>query len=435
MPKSNHSEIFDRFLQIATDKGLISHGKPEQTEKTLKSPRWDSLDISAIEALYGVKPDMPKEMEYTNNIMETAHPTSMVIAPSYDKLNGLVENNNELQNILMHICYKEPEMGSTNQGRYPEKVKMIYPDTMGNKSKYAKRDLLLTLVKVANDMDNKSKEELRILADTCLTQLHSQEFVKQAFWPWLVGAALILATIYMKEHLDDTDQGIRQNYSRLQDELGDFLTASESFGFGHQYDESLKDQVAQLQALLNEFWSAYSQAMPVLLSLEKPKNAQDLITQASAPATRSLQQAYQVLQSETNKLKPVLDNVVQNFNNPDFKAEHTVEKGAVTSLIDSVPFLHGGKGSLTADDFDDVVNAINPFEASIQRLLHVLAQANQHKISIQQDVNASTSKTPAAETPVATPPPAQKTVQDLDQEASGLDKAFEGLKGLTGMGD
>src|SRR5580698_958921 len=112
------SEVFDNFIKIAMEKGLVSKAEAERTEKNTKSPRWDSLDISAIEALYGVKPNLPKDMEYEHNIMEDAHPNSVVIAPSYDKLNGLVENNNELQAILMHIIYKEPEMGSPNQGKY-----------------------------------------------------------------------------------------------------------------------------------------------------------------------------------------------------------------------------------------------------------------------------------------------------------------------------
>ena len=385
-------------------------------------------------------------MEYEHNIAEMAHPNSVVISPSYDKLNGLVENINERQNILMHIVYKEPEMGSPNQMKYPPNPALIYPNTLGNVAKRAQKDLLLSLVRVANDMDNKAKDELRVLADACLTQLHSRGLKKVAILPWLIGASVILAVTYMQQHFADADQGIKQNYSRLQNELQDFLTADITLGFGHKYDDALKSQVAQLQSQLNEFWTAYSGAMPLLLELEKPRNAQDLMQQSMRPEAKSLAQAYEVLRDEAGKLYPYLDKIEQNFSNPDFKAEHTAEKGAVTSLIDAVPFLHGGKASLTADDFDDVVNAIGPFKDSVKRLLGVLAQAGQHKDAIQEEVSATAAKTQSElgsdpfKSPSGTPtemgstPP--KTVKDIDHEASGLSSAFEGLKSLIpGMGE
>ena len=435
------SEVFDNFIKIATEKGFVSTSEAEHTEKNTKNPRWDSLDISAIEALYGVKPDAPKDMDYENNIAEVAHPNSVVISPSYDKLNGLVENINERQNILLHILYKEPEVGSHTQKKYPLNPSLIYPNTLGNVAKRAYQNLILSLVRVGNDMDNKEKDDLRVLADTCLSQLHLQGFKKQAIIPWLIGASLILAVTYMQQHLDDTDQGLKQNYNKLQSELQDFANASTSLGFGHEYDMSLKSQISQLQSLLNEFWSAYSAAMPVLLELEKPRNAQDLAQQAMAPQTKNLEQAYEVLRDEAAKLYPYLNKFQQNFSNPDFKAEHTADKGTFTSLLDKVPFLHGGKSSLIADDFDDVINAIGPFKASVKRLLDVLSQAAQHKDAIQEDVDSNIAKTKSelGQDPFQNPAPSKqesKSVKDIDDEASGLDQAFQNLKNLIpGMGD
>src|SRR6185436_13688028 len=105
----NRSEIFYNFVKIAQDKGMISEDAPEKAKKKLsKDHRADSLDISAIEALYGVKPNTPKDMEYKRNIIEDAHPNSVVVSPAYDKLNGLVENDQERQNIILNILSKNP---------------------------------------------------------------------------------------------------------------------------------------------------------------------------------------------------------------------------------------------------------------------------------------------------------------------------------------
>ena len=156
------SEVFDNFVKIAQKKGLISESDhAEHTEKTEDSPRWDSHDLSAIEALYGVKPDPSKGMDYDHNIMEVAHPNSLVISPSYDKLNGLIENEIERQNITMHIVQK------TNDGLLTQ-------------HKYAQKELLLSLVRVANYMDNKDQNGLRALADTCLQQITSDEAKKKS---------------------------------------------------------------------------------------------------------------------------------------------------------------------------------------------------------------------------------------------------------------
>lgn len=415
----SRSDVFDEFIKIAMEKGLVSEGEAEHTEQNTKNPRWDSLDISAIEALYGVKPDLPKDMQYKNNIMENAHPSAVIVSPAYDKLNGLVENNNELQAILMHILYKEPGNGSPNQGMYPQQPTLLYPTP-----KYASKDLMMSLVRVANDMDNRDKEELRLLADICLDQM-SQGIKKQAFLPWIIGAAAVLSIVYMQQHLDDVDQGIKQDYSRLQGELQDFQQADTTLGFGHKYDDTLKHDVMTLQETLNEFWTAYSQSLPLIQKMERPVNAQDLMQKAQDPTTMSAMQAYEMLRGEIDKLYPYLDKVEQNFNNPDYKSEHTVQKGAVTSLLDSVPFLHGGKSSLTADDFDDVVNAIGPFKSAVKRLLDIFAKAKNVQDKISADVASSVSNTQSQLGPdpfknPSTPETKEKTVEDIDHESSGI---------------
>lgn len=149
------SEIFDSFVKIAQEKGLVSsEHKAEHTEKDFSetNPRMDSLSIEQISKLYNTKPELPKDMEYKRNIIEDAHPDSVVVSPSYDKLNGLVENENEGQNIRIRIVMKTPDGHLVNR-------------------KYANKNLVLSLVRVGNELDRCDNEELRKLADVCLEQL------------------------------------------------------------------------------------------------------------------------------------------------------------------------------------------------------------------------------------------------------------------------
>lgn len=154
------SEILENYLEIADKVGLTKMAEDSaelQKYKDDAEARIGSDDISTIEALYGVKPDVIDEMEYKNNIMEIAHPNSVVIAPSYDKLNGLVENNIERSNIMSNIALKPNTGNHTNP-------------------KYAHQELVMELVRVGNEMDARNKEELFKLADECLIGLHKEAF-------------------------------------------------------------------------------------------------------------------------------------------------------------------------------------------------------------------------------------------------------------------
>ena len=159
-----HSDIFDSYAKIAEEQGLVSlsedevktpSDKPKESAKMKRykkspAPRMGSDTIEVIEALYGVKPD--NSIEYENNIMEAAHKTPVVIAPAYDRLNALVENNNEQNNIMCNIVMKQN-------------------DSIQSMHRYAEKELLLQLVRVANDMDNCGNEDIRVLADACIEKL------------------------------------------------------------------------------------------------------------------------------------------------------------------------------------------------------------------------------------------------------------------------
>lgn len=176
----NHSDIFDAYAKIAEEKGLTSladedaASQPQAPKESAKLkrykkspyPRAGSDDISTIEALYGVKPD--NTVKYDLNIMEAAHPKPVVISPSYDRLNGLVENEIERQTININIT-QQPNNGNLNY------------------KKYAEKELVFELVRLANDLDNAGREDLRVIADRCLENLNEKKKIKKSadFEDWL----------------------------------------------------------------------------------------------------------------------------------------------------------------------------------------------------------------------------------------------------------
>lgn len=104
-----------------------------------------------IQDLYDI-PKKYNDKEFKKNLVEVAHPEPAVLFQAYDKMNGLIENVNERQNIISNILDKKTEDG--------ERTK-----------KYATQLLTLNLIKIANDADTANISDIRILADHCISQL------------------------------------------------------------------------------------------------------------------------------------------------------------------------------------------------------------------------------------------------------------------------
>ncbi len=425
----NRSDVFDNFVKIAREKGLISEGEhAEHTEKNLDSPRWDSLDISAIEALYGVKPDAPKGMEYEHNIMEDAHPNSVVISPSYDKLNGLVENNIERQNILLHIIHKTPDGLSTQR-------------------KYAEQELLLSLVRIANDLDNKNQTQLMSLADICLEQA---SLTKRGQWiagiAGIAAAVALVGAVYWKNHTSFNRDGFEQDYQKLVAEIDDLIQANDSLqtevGAGYTYRPEFIQQMQDFKNKLEQYHSLYQSVIPYIDNLEKPKTGQELLEQLKDPSNQNGVSAYKAFVAASTNLLPYLNKIGVDFSSSDYKSRQIIEKGWAMKIVD--PFLHGGKG-FVADDFDDVAHALPPFIADMKGLASELKQAQNTEQAVSNEIKQTVTqskqmfggdtgtfsaapfhpetKAPPTTTYVSNP----QTVQDVDQNAQSLEEELKGL--------
>jgi len=159
------SEIFDNYVKIMTEKGFVK----EADVMTQEDKESDEDYKETIQALYG---NEIKTNDSTKNIIDQAHPEKVIIAPSYDRLNGLVENINERHDIMVGIVNRKPK-------------------GMHTQHRYAKKELLDELVRLGFQFDNEGDEDLSKMADECADKL-----VKQAFWPVaLVWTAKVLAGI------------------------------------------------------------------------------------------------------------------------------------------------------------------------------------------------------------------------------------------------
>lgn len=128
------SDVFDDYCRIMMDKGYIK----KEAQQTRVEKESDSDYREKIQALYGL--DI-KLNDSNKSIVEQAHPDMVVIAPSYDKMNGVVENIQERQNVMIDIALK-PTSGNLTQHRY------------------ARKELLDELISLGFKLDNDGEEEL-----------------------------------------------------------------------------------------------------------------------------------------------------------------------------------------------------------------------------------------------------------------------------------
>lgn len=421
------SEIFENFVKIAQERGLVSseNKKPEHTEKSFSetNPRFDSLTIEQISKLYNTKPDMPKDMEYKRNIIENAHPESVVVSPSYDKLNGLVENENEGQAIRARIVMKEPDGHLTNR-------------------KYAKKNLLLSLVRVGNELDASDSEELRKLADVCLLQT-SGALKKKAVpvVPIVIGVAALVGAIYAYEHIT-SQEGLRIDYQKLTDQITKLQRSSIDFGVGYELSPEFKNFLADLLAkekMVNDAVAAFQEAMSKS-SMPKTKeelartDGKEIIDAAKSSEGQEIAKTFENLKKVTDNMSVYLTKVHQNLKDPGFRERAVKDRGALTGLVDKMPFLHDlqSKAPLFNNFFDELVTLLTNYEkdvAAIQAGVEAAKQKEQQFANgVTSDMNNQPSA-PAAPAAPATPAPAEQKdpAKSIEDEAKGLLGPLSGL--------
>lgn len=354
----SNSDIFDRYAKIAEEQGLVSvadeqESKPKESAKLKKYkkspyPRLGSDDISTIEALYNVKPD--SIIEYELNIMEAAHPKPVVIAPAYDRLNALVENNIERQNIITNIVMKPTDGNLVNK-------------------KYAEKEFLMQLIRVANDLDNANNEELRVIADACIETLtEKKNFKKEALAPLvIVGiAASVLAGFWLQQHANDPDRGLVGNMHNAITQLNDLKETS--------WYESTVDETVQREAdnLIKRIQSLQAHAADfnrAVDSIYRPASLND--NNEVAKFTNSIENNGQSAKASIERFVRVMDSVIpdiitsiNNFTSSFYQKQHTEQSW----LGDAAGWLgeaaHGRWG-LIANDFISAANALGTLKESL----------------------------------------------------------------------
>lgn len=357
------SDIFNEYAKIAEEQGLISladedsdsqSDKPKESSKLRKYkkspyPRMGSDDISTIEALYGVKPD--NSIKYENNIMEAAHPKPVFISPSYDRINGLVENNIERQNIMSNIALKPNDGNITNH-------------------RYAKKELLMELVRLANDLDNSGRDNLRKIADRCISEIadEKKKIRKQALAPLVIAAigGTILAGIWFWSHSNDPDKGLTSNMENAIIQLNDLKKNS---WYESEVDDTVQRDADTLIKYIQNLQKYVIDFNSVMDSVYKPTSLDDnnqlVKFQVSIEKNGiSTKEKIERFIAAIDQATPEIIREINNFSSEFYQKQHTHQSWLGDAAGWAGEALHGRWG-LIANDFTSAVNALNTLQSSL----------------------------------------------------------------------
>lgn len=213
-----HSNFIDEFgASVIAKEGTI------KTAREVKRS-----EPTSAELLYGLKPDGDVD------IIDLAHPTPVVIAPSHDKVNGLVENIKERQKIMVQIALK-PTNGRQTAHIYAA----------------AHEDLLDEVIRLGFLLDSKEQLDLMALADDCAARL-SDRTVKEAALPLLpiigiIGAG-VAALSLMNNFGEKIDSGVVGNCTRAIKQLQEVIESEEQKGLHPQIAQMIKN-ISYVKAL------------------------------------------------------------------------------------------------------------------------------------------------------------------------------------------
>jgi len=125
---------------------------------------------------------------------------------------------------------------------------------------------------------------------------------------------------------------------------------------------------------------------------------------------------------------PYVISIENNFASEGFKARQIQDKGWMSSLVDKMQVLHGGKG-LIADDFDDVVRAIAPYKKSIADILQILKNAESLEVSARRQIEQASQESKQhfdVDNEHAFKAPSESGDKGMEDQISDLEKDLSG---------
>lgn len=329
--------IFDEYAKLALQQGLISTAAEEEPVRYGK----DSLKY--IENLQNIQPDGQEK-----TIVEQAHPETYYAAKAHDRMNGVVENVQERQNVMVEIARRAPT-GNLFNHRYVQ----------------AHQDLMSSLSKASWWLDREGEYEMMTLSDSCLK--------KTAGLPLILGLVALVGVLggvaYKMNH--PSSHGFAMDLTLAKQKIDD------SIGDYPELRKTLQPLIDNLDKLQQSFTSAENDRADVKARLMALSGAQSIeekkkILQANSInffASRRYDKIMASLADLRAKGDAVLRQIpgaIEELKGARGKYEKTLSIPGLNDLWESAKTLWYNYG--IQSDTDGAVDALDILSSSINDL-------------------------------------------------------------------
>jgi hypothetical protein len=315
-----HSDVFSEYAKIALSQGLVSNAEDE--EESPKPSKEEKKELSNAEIMYGVKNKPTKEL------LEEAHPKTVVMGPAYDRFNGVVENLQQRHNMMVDIALKNPRILQTNT-RYVK----------------AQEDLINETIKLGFYLDNLHQESLMRLADACtgsLTKMAAAPLAAAGLGSagtiGVVAAIAGIAGLAVAQHYPQS-QGIVADLEHLVQEIEEAVADYEEldqFSGGYVRNiQKAKEKIENLNSYLDGIESKYIKGENIVNKQAKKKYFQNLanqiisrgIDQKIETQAGSIIQLLDAIKGAGKNIKRIMLRAPQKYEEPTSDFLSTIQKG------------------------------------------------------------------------------------------------------------
>lgn len=325
----------------------------EDSKKALEADRRvDSLSAERISKLYNL--DVNKK---GRNITEEAHPDILAAFDSYDKLNGVLKNDNQKQDITINILLQK-QTGALFSQKLASEARLIN-----------------SLVKTASYLDH-ADPVLAMYCDKILVEFDNS-LKKKAAAPAIAAGfiipAMIVGLMYWQQHSSAANLGLLENVKRMGKEIDDIIN-DKAFITGRDYNESFRKTLISCKNNLSKILVLFRELKTKLTAHTFPENGEQLLATSKDIASQEIVSKFTEFKNLSTAMINYLENLKENIKDEDMKSMQVSNKGFLTDLIDRTKILSGGKGFIK-DDIDDVSACIDPIIDSLNKTLEIMDQA------------------------------------------------------------
>lgn len=298
-----YSDVFEEYAKIALEKGLISNAADDSSEDKKEDKKETKKELSNAEIMYGIKNTSSKEL------LEEAHPKTVVMGPAYDKFNGVVENLHQRQKIMTDIALKNPHILQTNT-RYVK----------------ATEDLINETIKLGFYLDNLNNESLMKLADSCTESLTKIAAPQAA----AIGVVAAIASIVaLSAALNNPiSQGITSDLQRLNEEIQEAVNDYEQLSaYVTGYSRNIlkaKQKIEALNVYLDKIQIKYTKGMNIVNKQKQKqyfeKIANDIIQKGIDTKIKNYSQSIiallDTIQNAGKTIKRIMTTAPEKYHEP-----------------------------------------------------------------------------------------------------------------------